>query len=204
MKNINKITYFDIKNLLISNNINPESDLLDSDFFTSLNSLTNANENELTFFNDISQLKKLEKTKAKACLINNKYLKFLPNSTSSILVEDSYKSFAIISNLFAVKEKGETPKFPTNTKTKISNYNSLRLYILVYEYQLKYPAADTYEISQRIQKRESFKRYPVPSFTDGLSLDGEVINKRTVLRKMSNYKKRGKEVMENICNGVFP
>ncbi len=37
----------------------------------SLNSLTNANENELTFFNDISQLKNLEKTKAKACLINN-------------------------------------------------------------------------------------------------------------------------------------
>ena len=41
----------------------------------SLNSLTNANENELTFFNDTSQLKKLEETKAKACLINKKYSK---------------------------------------------------------------------------------------------------------------------------------
>ena len=106
--------------------------------------------------------------------------------------------------VFGVKERGETPKFPTNPKTKISDYNSLRLYLLVYEYQLKYPAADTYEISKRIQKKESFKRYPVPSFTDGLSLDGGVINKRTVQRRMSNYKKRGKEVMENVCNGVFP
>ena len=107
-------------------------------------------------------------------------------------------------NLFGIKERGETPKFQTNPKTKISNYNSLRLYLLVYEYGLKYPAADTYEISQRIQTRESFKRYPVPSFTEGLGLDVGAINKRTVQRKMSNYKKRGKEVMENVCNGVFP
>ena len=107
MKNIKKINYLDIKNFLISNNIHPISNLKDNEFFTSLNSLSNANNNELTFFNDISQLKKLEKTKAKACLINNKYLKFLPNSTSSILVEDSYNSFAIISNLFAVKDKSD-------------------------------------------------------------------------------------------------
>jgi UDP-3-O-[3-hydroxymyristoyl] glucosamine N-acyltransferase len=103
LKNINKITYLDIKNLLISNNINPLSDLSDDDFFTSLNSIANANENELIFFNDYSQLKKLEKTKAKACLINNKYAKYLPRTTVSILVEDTYNSFAILSNLFAFK-----------------------------------------------------------------------------------------------------
>jgi len=102
LKNINKITYFDIKNLLISNNINPVSELNDNELFTSLNSITNANENELTFFNDYSQLKKLEKTKAKACLINNKYVKYLPTTTISILVEDTYNSFAILSNLFSL------------------------------------------------------------------------------------------------------
>ena len=102
MKNINKITYFDIKNLLISNNINPVSDLNDNDFFTSLNSITNANENELIFFNDYSQLKKLENTKAKACLINNEYAKYLPRTTIPILVEDTYNSFAILSNLFSL------------------------------------------------------------------------------------------------------
>ena len=103
LKNINKITYFDIKNLLISNNINPDSDLSDNDIFTSLNSITNANENDLTFFNDNFELKKLQKTKAKACLINNKYVKYLPKTTISILVEDTYNSFAILSNLFSLK-----------------------------------------------------------------------------------------------------
>ena len=105
MKNINKITYFDIKNLLISNNISPVSSLEDDDFFTSLNSISNANANELIFFNNISQIKKLEKTKAKACLINKEFSKFLPNSTASILVEDSYNSFALLSNLFVLKNE---------------------------------------------------------------------------------------------------
>ena len=107
-------------------------------------------------------------------------------------------------NLFGVKERGETPKFPTNPKTKISDFNSLRLYLLIYEYGLKYPKLDSYEISQKIQKRESFKRYPVPSFTQGLGFDGVEIDKKTVLRRVSNYKKRGKEIMENVCKGVFP
>ena len=120
MKNINKITYFDIKNLLISNNINPVSDLSDNDFFTSLNSITNANENELTFFNDTSQLDNLKKTKAKACLINDKYLKDLPNSTSSIIVENTYNCFAILSNLFSskVNSNGIISKYYMNHKFK--------------------------------------------------------------------------------------
>ena len=101
MKNINKITYSDIKKKLLSNNICPISDLKDNDFFTSLNSLSYANENELTFFTVKTQLEKLQKTKAKACLINNKHAKYLPKTTKSILVEDIYNSFAILSNLFS-------------------------------------------------------------------------------------------------------
>jgi hypothetical protein len=107
-------------------------------------------------------------------------------------------------NLFGIKERDETPKFPTNSKTNITDYNSLRLYFLVCEYGLKYPAADNCEISYRIQKRESFKRYPVSSFTEGLCLDGGVIDKRTIHRRMRNYKKKGKEIMENVCMGIFP
>ena len=107
MKNTKKITYFDIKNILISKNINPISDLNDIDFFISLNSLKKANENELTFFNDNSQLKLLEKTKAKACLINKEYLKFLPSSTMPILVENTYNAFAILSNLFSFNNKSD-------------------------------------------------------------------------------------------------
>ena len=125
MKNINKITYFDIKNILISNNINPISNLVDNDYFTSFNSLTNANENELTFFNDNSQLKKLEKTKAKACLINNKYLKYLPPTTISILVEDTYNSFAILSNLFAfnIKSNGVISDYSSINDTSVLKKN---------------------------------------------------------------------------------
>ena len=123
MKNIKKITYSNIKDLLISNNLFPISSLNDNELFTSLNSLNNANQNELTFFNDPSQLKKLQKTKAKACLINKKFLKYLPTSTESILVENTYKSFAILSNLFTnkVNSNGIISKYST-----ISNSSSLK------------------------------------------------------------------------------
>ena len=105
MKNTKIITYIDIKNLLISNNIYPISNLSDDDKFSSLNSLNNANENELTFFNDTSQLNYLEKTKAKACLINEMHLKYLPTSIKSILVDDTYNAFALLSNFFNTKNE---------------------------------------------------------------------------------------------------
>ena len=88
MSNTKKINYLDIKNLLVSKNIHPISNLKDNVIFSSLNSLSKANENELTFFNDTSQLLELSKTKAKACLINNLYAKYLPTSTSSIVIDD--------------------------------------------------------------------------------------------------------------------
>ena len=100
--------------------------------------------------------------------------------------------------LFGVKVRGDIPKFPTNPKTKISDFNSLRLYLLVYEYSLNYPEHGGYEIAKLIQKRESFKRHPVPSFTEGMGADGGVIDKRVIQRRMSNYRKRGKEIMDNI------
>ena len=105
MKNIKKITYQDIKKLLISKNINPISDLNENVNFTALNSLKHASDSELTFFNDTSQLKALQHTNAKACLINKNFLKYLPTSTESILVENTYNSFAILSNLFSSKDK---------------------------------------------------------------------------------------------------
>ena len=116
MKNIKKISYLDIKNYLISNNIKPLSDLNDNDLFSSLNSINNANENELTFFNDTSQSNELLKTRAKACLIDKNNLKYLPNSVPSILVENTYEAFAILSNFFAVK---------TISNANISKYSSI-------------------------------------------------------------------------------
>ncbi len=124
MKNFNKITYFDIKHLLISNNIKPVSDFKDNDNFTSLNSINNASENELTFFNDTSQLQNLKNTKAKGCLINQQYSKYLPVKTKSILVEDSYNSFAILSNLFTFKLKSNGIISEYSSINKKSNLSS--------------------------------------------------------------------------------
>ena len=98
MKNIKKITYLDIKRLLNANDINPISNFNDNDCFTALNSLKDANESELTFFNDASQLKILEKTKAKACLINLEKSKLLPKNTQPIIVDDVYKAFSILTD----------------------------------------------------------------------------------------------------------
>ena len=125
MKNFRKITYYEIKKVLIANNIYPISNLEDSEFFTKLNSLHNSNENELTFFNDFSQLNRLEKTNAKACLIHSKDLKYLPRSTSSILVDNTYKAFAILSNLFSFNNKsnGIISKFTSIHNSSILNKN---------------------------------------------------------------------------------
>ncbi|MDC1060409.1 UDP-3-O-(3-hydroxymyristoyl)glucosamine N-acyltransferase, partial [Alphaproteobacteria bacterium] len=82
-------------------------------------------ESELTFFNDTSQLHKLKKTKAKACLINNKYLQYLSTSTVPILVEDTYNSFAILSNLFAfnIKSNGIISDYSLINNTSILKKN---------------------------------------------------------------------------------
>ena len=58
----------------------------------------------MTFFSDISKKNDLMNTSAKACLINKKYLQYLPKSTIAILVENTYDSFAIVSNLFTKQE----------------------------------------------------------------------------------------------------
>ncbi len=116
MQNTKRITYLDIRNLLISNNIQPISKIEDSEHFTSLNSLNKANNKELTFFSDPSNLKILKETKAKACLIYDDYVNFLPKSTKSIVVKNTYNAFAILSNLFSLKIK---------SNGKISNHSSI-------------------------------------------------------------------------------
>ena len=100
MKNIKNISYLDIEKLLIKNKLNPISNLKKSEVFYSLNSLIKANSTDLTFFSDQSKVNLLKKTKAKACLINEENIKYLPRSTKAIIVNDIYKSFAVLSNLF--------------------------------------------------------------------------------------------------------
>ena len=37
-----------------------------------------------------------------------------------------------------------------------------------------------------------------------MGFDGGVIDKRVIQRRMSNYRKRLKEIMDNVCEGKFP
>ena len=100
MKNLNKISYLEIKNYFKKNNLVFSSNLSDDEIFISLNSIVNANVNDLTFMTNNFSLELLKKTKAKACLINKNNLNFLPHKTSSIIVENPYEAFALLSNLF--------------------------------------------------------------------------------------------------------
>ena len=118
MKNTKNITYIEIKNILSKNNIKPISDIGDSEPFSSLNSLLNATSTELTFFTNLSQLNILKKVKAKACLINKEYINYLPDTTKPIIVENTYNSFAILSNIFS------NHKQSNGIITKLSEINS--------------------------------------------------------------------------------
>ena len=117
MKNINKITYSDIKRSFQTYNLEVNTTLIDNDVFTSLNSIFNAKKTELTFFANNLNFEHLKKTIAKACLINKKNLDFLPIGTIPIIVDDPYTAFAIVSNLFKENESSN------NIISKFSNVN---------------------------------------------------------------------------------
>jgi len=100
LKNLNKKTYFEIKNYLKSNKIDLKSNLLDTDIFYNISSLEKARENDLTFFVGKNSFESLKNTNAKGCLIHSLDLKYLPKNTIPIIVNDVHKSFSLLSNLF--------------------------------------------------------------------------------------------------------
>ena len=102
---MNKISYFDIKKKLESLSINFDSSLEDEVFFKSINSISNSTENDLSFFSNIKYLDLLKKCKAKACIINKMYAKYLPKNCISILVDDPYLVFAHLTELFEIDKK---------------------------------------------------------------------------------------------------
>ena len=105
MKNINKITFLEIKNYFNKNNFVFSSKISDDIEFYSLNSLENATKKDLTFFTNIALTDKLKNTKALACLIEKNHIEFLPENTFPIIVNNPYKAFALISNLFNFENK---------------------------------------------------------------------------------------------------
>ena len=95
-----KINYFEIKKKLEFHSINVESDIEDKIVFNSINSISNAKKNDLSFFSNIKYVDLLKQCKAKACIISKDYKKYLPYNCKSITVDEPYLAFAFLTDLF--------------------------------------------------------------------------------------------------------
>ena len=94
------IKYIDIKSLLIKNSLEVNSQISDSEEFSNIKTISNATSKDLSFFSNSKYLNELKETKAKACLIENKFTEYLPSNCKPIVLKDPYLGLALISNLF--------------------------------------------------------------------------------------------------------
>ncbi len=95
-----KIKYFEIRKKLESQLIKVDSEIADEVFFDKVNSISNANKDDLTFISNIKYLDTLKTCKAKACLINLEYINYLPKNCKPIIVENPYLALANLTELF--------------------------------------------------------------------------------------------------------
>ncbi len=96
-----EIKYQEIIKYLNENSIDFSSKLNDNTIFSKISSVDNAQNNDLSFFSNIKYIDSLKLTKAKACLINKDFNKYLPDNCTAIFVNDPYFVFAKLSNLFS-------------------------------------------------------------------------------------------------------
>ena len=94
-----KIKYKEIKDLLNKNSLEIISNISDDEIFSSVKTISNASDKDLSFFSNQRYLDSLKNIKAKACLIENKYKEYLPKNCEPIIVKDPYLALALISNL---------------------------------------------------------------------------------------------------------
>ena len=131
-----KIKYIEIKELLEKNSLEVKSTIPDEQIFLSLKTITNSSENDLSFFSNIKYLNDLKKIKAKACLINKKYINFLPNNCYPIIVKDPYLALAFVSNLFndeVIKSNGIISKNTSiDLKSKIEKNVQINSFTKIY------------------------------------------------------------------------
>ena len=108
-----KIKYYEIRNILENHSLDIQSNMSDDEIFYSIKTTSNASNKDLSFFSNIKYLNDLKNTKAKACIIEKKYLEFLPKHTSPVIVNNPYLSLALISGIFAnenLKSNGSISK----------------------------------------------------------------------------------------------
>ena len=95
-----KIKFSDIKKKLNDNLINVSSNLNDESHFYSIQSLSNAQKDDLSFFANIKYIDNLKTCKARACIISSEFAKYLSKNCERIIVNDPYLAFAHITEIF--------------------------------------------------------------------------------------------------------
>lgn len=95
-----KIKFSQIIDVLKQNDIEFNSEIPTSEIFHSIKTLSNATNQDLSFFTNLKYLKNLKENKSKACIIESKYIQYLPKTCKPIIVNDSYLVLAILTNIF--------------------------------------------------------------------------------------------------------
>ena len=122
---LKKIKYIEIKNILEKNSLKVNSKISNQELFLNIKSIINASKEDLSFFSNQKYLNKLKNIRAKACLIENKFVKFLPKNCKPIIVDDPYLALALISNIFnnqVLKSNGHISEYSIiSPRAKINN-----------------------------------------------------------------------------------
>ena len=95
-----KIKFIDIKKILEKNLVEVNSKISNNEIFSIIKTISNSTNDDLTFFSNLKYLSHLKKMKSKACLIEDKFVKYLPKNCKPIIVKNPYLALALISNLF--------------------------------------------------------------------------------------------------------
>ena len=130
-----KINYLEIKEILEKNSLEVNSTISDEEIFFSLKTISNSSDNDLSFFSNIRYLNDLKKIRAKACLIEQKYINYLPKNCHPIIVEDPYLALAFVSNLFndeKIQSNGIISKNTSiDSKSKIEKNVQINSYTII-------------------------------------------------------------------------
>ena len=98
MKNIK---YKEIIDCFKQHSINVKSNINNETYFENIKSISSANNKDLSFFSNLKYIDDLKKTKAKACLIKDEYIKYLPIDCEPIIVNEPYLALAALSKIFS-------------------------------------------------------------------------------------------------------
>ncbi len=94
-----KIKFIEIKQILEKNSLEVKSNISNNEIFSSLKTIINSSDNDLSFFSNTRYINDLKKIKAKACIIEEKFISYLPKHCNPIIVKDPYLALAFISDL---------------------------------------------------------------------------------------------------------